>query len=293
MNRSRIFRLFVGDRREPGMIATARRGAAAIAVAALLSSCATWSAHGVTADDSGKLRIAVLPVTSDVEIGDLGEIATLPAPVPPAEATLQIRARMTAVTDEITQALEQRLATSPYLEVVGHEPVSKVLGTVALPLTPQQLQQLHSRLDVQAVLAVQISGYGQLKRKWVLYLLGSGVVEGVAQGLAVGKATGSAWAGLAVGGEEILQEFLVWGGGARLFDWRFAPVILEGSITSTVDGEEVWSDTAFTSIDTKALKRVPRAERERKEVQLRVTTERATHELVKDLLKAAKREVHG
>lgn len=269
------------------------RGAIALGLAGLLCGCATWSAHGVRADNTGELRIAVLPVRSDVEIGALKEIATLPTPAPPADEAQQIRARMAAVTESITQAIEQQLGTSPYLEVVGHEQVSKTLGTVELPLTTQQLRQLLSNLDVQAVLAVQISGYGQLERKWVLYLLGSGVVEGVVQGLAVGKATGNVWAGLAVGSEEILQEFLVWGGGGRLFDWHFAPVILEGSITSTVDAKQIWSDTAYASIDTKALKRVPKAERDRKEMQLQVTTEKATHELVKDLLKEAKSEAHG
>lgn len=268
------------------------RGAAALTLTALLCGCATWSAHGVAADNTGKLRIAVLPVRSDVKIGDLDEITSAPNPAL-ATAAQQIQARMTAVTEGITQALEQQLAASPYLEVVGHEQVAEVLGAASLPLTPQQLQQLASTLHVRAVLAVQLSGYGQLKRKWVFYMLGSGVVEGVAQGVAVGGATGNAWAGLAVGGEEILQEFLVWGGGARLFDWRFAPVILEGSVTSTADGHELWSDTAYASIDTKALKRMPRTERDRKEVQLQVTTEKAVHELVKDLLKKAKNEARG
>jgi len=266
------------------------RNVVALALTALLCGCATWSAHGVAADNTGKLRIAVLPVRSDVEIGELGDITTLPGPIPPADAAQQVRERMTAVTEGIAHSLEQQLAASPYLEVVGHEQVAKALGAASLPSTPQQLQQLASTLDVQAVLAVQLSGYGQLERKWVLYMLGSGVVEGVVQGVAVGEATGNAWAGLAVGGEEILQEFLVWGGGARLFDWRFAPVILEGSITSAADGHELWSDTAYASIDTKALKHMPKIERDRKEVQLQVTTEKATHELVKDLLKAAKKE---
>ena len=264
------------------------RGAVTLALTALLCGCATWSAHGVVADNTGKLRIAVLPVGSEVEIGKLGDITTLPGAVPPADAARQIRERMAAVTEGITQALEQQLAASPWLEVVGHEQVATVLGAARLPLAPQQLQLLASTLDVQAVLAVQLAGYGQLEHKWVLYMLGSGVVEGVAQGLAVGKASGNAWAGLVVGGEEILQEFLEWGGGARLFNWKFSPVILEGSLTSTVDAKQIWSDTAFTSIDTKALKRVPKAERDRKEVQLQVTTDKATHELVKDLLKAAK-----
>jgi len=266
------------------------RAVFAVVLGALLYGCAAWSTHGVNANHAGRLRIAVLPVRNDVEIGALGEIATLPGPVSPANATQQIQERMAAVTAGITQALEQQLAASPYLEVVGHEQVAKLLDAANLPLTPPQLQLLASGLGVQAVLAVQLSGYGQLKRKWVLYMLGSGVVEGVAQGLAVGKATGSTWAGLAVGGEEMLQEFLVWGGGARLFDWRFAPVILEGSITSAIDGQQVWSDTAYASIDTKALKHFTRVERDRKEVQLQATTDKATHELVKDLMKAAKHE---
>lgn len=262
---------------------------AAAATIAMLGGCATWPGHGVTPDAGGRVRIAVLPVSDRAEIAKLGDIVTLSAP-PPADASQQIAQRMATVTDGITTAIERQLAASPYFEVVDHATVLKALGSGDDALTPERLRQLQSSLGVQAVLVVELSGYGRLKRKWVFYLIGSGVIEGAVQGVAVGKVTGSTAAGLAVWAEEILQESLTWGGGAYLFNRRFAPVILEGELTSTADGKAIWSDTAFTSLDTKALKRRPRVERDRKEVQLEVTTDKATRELVKDLLKTAKKE---
>lgn len=263
---------------------------ATTALVMLLCGCATWPEHGVTPDAGGRVRIAVLPVENRAEIAKLGDIVTLPAT--PADGSQQIAQRMAAVTDDITTAIERQLAASPYFEVVDHTAVLKVLGSGDDALTPERLRQLQSSLDVQAVLAVQLSGYGRLKRKWLFYLIGSGVVEGAVQGIAVGKATGSAGAGLAVWAEEILQESLTWGGGAYLFNRRFAPVILEGGLTSTADGKTIWSDTAFANLDTKALKRRLKAERDRKEVQLQVTTEKVTRELVKALLKTVKKEAH-
>lgn len=89
--------------------------------------------------------------------------------------------------------------------------------------------------------------------------------------------------------EEVAQEVLTWGGGSHLFNEHYSPVILEGRLVSTFDGKTLWSDTAFSSIDKKALKKLPEDEQKKKVVQLKVTTDKTEHELVASLEKAVQK----
>ena len=266
-----------------------------IVLACLLAGCATWSGHGVTVTHARKLRIAVLPVQREVVIDKLSDIEAVPEPAKPVkdEARL-IDQQMQAVAKEMTRAIEARLSASPYFEVVPHEQVGAMLATLGMPASspmPGQIERLGKALDVQVVLAIELSGYGQLKRKWITILIGSGVGEGVVQGAVVAKATQSAALGAAAMLEEIGQEILTWGGGAHLFNEHYSPVILEGRLASAVDGKALWSDTALASIDKQALEKLPEDLQKKKEVQLRVTAEKAERELVEALEKAVKKQL--
>ncbi len=138
---------------------------------------------------------------------------------------------------------------------------------------------------------VRLTGYGRLKREWIVWLIGSGVGEGVAQGVVVARATANAALGVAAMLEEIGQEVLTWGGGSHLFNEHYSPVILEGRLVSAADGKKLWSDTAFSSIDKKALKKLPPDEQKKKEVQLEVTAEKTERDLVGDLEQAVKKHL--
>ena len=55
------------------------------------------------------------------------------------------------------------------------------LGTVssaAAPLPPAELAQLRKTLGAEVVFRTGIAGYGKIKPKWTIWLLGSGAVEG-------------------------------------------------------------------------------------------------------------------
>lgn len=267
-----------------------------IVLAGLLAGCATWSGHGVTVSPAHKLRLAVLPVQREVVIDKLQDIESVPEPAKPApDQARVIDAQMQAVTAEMTRAVETRLSASPYFEVVPDAQVEATLATLGMPanapLTPGQIENLGRELDVQVVLAIRLSGYGQLKRQWIAILIGSGVGEGVVQGAVVAKATQSAALGAAAMLEEIGQEILTWGGGAHLFNEHYSPVILEGRLASTADGKTLWSDTALASIDKDALKKLPEDQQKKKQVQLKVTSEKAERDLVDALEKAVKKQL--
>ncbi len=203
---------------------------------------------------------------------------------------------MQKITENMTRSLEVRLKVSPYFEVIPHEQAAEVLAARGVqppnaPLTAEQINSLGTALNVRAVLVIRLSGYGRLKRRWVVYLIGTGVVEGVVEGAVVGGAAKNVWVGLAVGLEEIGQEILTWGGGAFLFNMYYAPVTVEGELISTMDGKQVWSHTTFDNIDRKALKKLPKEEQKKKEVQLRVTAEKTEQDLVENLEKAARKNL--
>lgn len=260
----------------------------------LLSGCATWSQHGVALSPEQKFRIAVLPITSTAEIKKLKDIESLSAPLPDSSNEKEIiQARVRAATERMTRLFDGYLNASPYFDVASSLQVQEALTASApaypgVPLTLEQTKALGQALDVDALLVIELSSYGQIKRKWLVYLIGSGVVEGIIQGVVVGGATKNAWVGTAVFLEEVLQEALVWGGGAYLFDMYYSPVTLEGKLVSTTDGKTIWSVTAFVSVDRKALKKIPEEERKKKEVQLRLTAEKAANDLLKGLKTSAK-----
>lgn len=263
----------------------------------LLAGCAPWAGHGVTACPQQKLRIAVLPVRSEVGIKSLRDIETVPESTKaiPGEED-RIRQRMQMVTEDMTRSMEARLNASPYFEVVPPEQVAGVLAAQTVsppgaPLTAEQIKSIGMALNAQAALTIRLSSYGRLKRRWIVYLIGTGVVEGVTEGVVAGGATKNLWVGLAVALEEIGQEILTWGGASYLFNRYYAPVTLEGELVSASDGAKVWSHTAFDSIDRKALKKLPEEEQKKKEAQLKVTAEKAEKDLVENLEKAARKNL--
>jgi hypothetical protein len=260
-----------------------------------LAGCATWAGHGVTTYAHQKLTIAVLPVQSEVDIKSLKDIEEVPKSAKEIpDVKEHIRQQMQHVTEDMARSIETRLNASPYFNVVPHEQVVEALAANSIqpantPLAAEQIKILGAALNARAMLVIRLSGYGRLKGRWVAYLIGTGVVEGVVEGAVVGGATHNIWVGSVVALEEIGQEVLTWGGGSYLFNMYYAPVTLEGKLISTADGETVWSHTTFDSIDRKALKKLPEEEQKKKEVQLKVTAEKAEKDLVENLEKAAKK----
>lgn len=113
----------------------------------------------------------------------------------------------------------------------------------------------------------------------------------MSRGVVVAKAVDSTWLGAAVALEEIAQEILVWGGEPYLFDSAYAPVTLEAQLVSTADAKIIWENTVFVSVDKKSIEALPEEDRKKKEIQLRLTSEKAIKELSENLEDVAKRNL--
>jgi len=198
-----------------------------------------------------------------------------------------IRRELTRVGEQRGGALAQRLAALPALMLVDPGRVAAVVEAA-----PQAGAAAWGReLGVAAVLEVTLSGYGAIPRRWQWWLIGTGVAEAVVQGVLVAQVIHNPWVPWAVGLEELGSELLTWGGGAWLFNARYAPVVLEARLVASRDGRVLWDDLVMVGVDRKALKRLEPAERERREVVLAVTASRAEQKLARGLKKALRR--HG
>lgn len=257
--------------------------ALALAAALALPGCASWPAHGVRPTPEGTYRVALVPVAVSARAAHLSDLVTVAAPAPVGAAEdAAVRAALAGTGAEMTRALAEALAASPVLEVVPLPPVPADADPAAAARAA----------GADAALVVDLSGYGRIKGRWIAYLIGSGAVEAAAQGVVAARVVGNPWVGVGVALEEMGSELLTWGGGAWLFDARYAPVTLEAELVAAADRRTVWRDVVFVGIDRKALKALPEAERGRRDVQLAVTAARARTDLVRDLERAARRRLH-
>ncbi len=259
-----------------------------------VAGCATWVQHGVIARPEQKFRIAVLPVQTSVEIKKLSDIQTSSANVPNEKELIQ--EQIQKATEQLTRSLKSRLKGSPYFEVLSSQQADEASDIQKLDIPElwgtDELRKLGIGPDAQAVLLVTLSGYGKIKKKWITYLLGIGVVEAAVQGAIAAKLVDNIWVGIVIASEEIAQEYLIWGVGSDLYGRRYSPVTIEARLVSASDGKTIWEDTIFVSVDKKAIEALPEEERKKKEIQLKLTAEKAIAELVESLEKAAKKNLH-
>ena len=270
-----------------------RRAVVLCIACCLLNGCATWSRYGIVVPSSGKFRIAVVPIQNNVTIKRLKNIESVPKGTPkPPDEKKQVTEKMQKITEDLSLALTKRLSASPYFEVVPDDKVEEGLRQIgSLPetsLTAKQIQALGKTVDAPLVLTTKLSGYGKIKNQWLSYLLISGAIEGAVDGLVVAVALGNPALAAAVGGEELLQEGLTWGGGGILFNKIFTPVILEGRLYSVADQRKIWSEVAMARTNRKRLKEYPKQERKNRALRLQLTSERSVEELAHDLEKRAK-----
>lgn len=213
-----------------------------------LPGCATWSQHGVSVSDQAPLQIAVMPIATTVTVSRLSDIKTVELSPGGRDETAAIQQELSRAVGQLDRQLAAELTTVANIAALSASPLADTDSTFRLlweggAQTTPLLRQLPTA--TQAVLLVRLAGYGKIKGEWQTYLIGTGVAEGVIQGVLVAQAVSTPWAGVAVAAEEIAQEVLLWGGGARLFNSYYAPVTLEAKLVSVHDGAVLWSDTVF------------------------------------------------
>ncbi len=264
---------------------------AAIAALSFLCACSHWAKMGVVLTPPRKLNLAILPIQFSVKISKRKEIQDVPKEeqkLSYKEEAALTQAKLEAISQRMTRYIGNRLSKSYFFNIVSLDKEIP-FANFQLPTSSAAWQDLSRSAGAAIFLQVQIEGYGHIRKIWLAYLVGSGLVEGLVEGVAASFALGprQQWIAAAIGGEEALQETAEWVGGAYILDHFFTPVILKARLINGHTGKVFWSETAMGTWAGADLKKFPKSERSKKQIRLKAVSEAALRKLAKDIEKAA------
>ena len=138
------------------------------------------------------------------------------------------------------------------------------------------------RLDPAAPyrLELTVSTVGEVRTKYIIY----GILSGVAWGVGTGLVTHNAQLALGLGAYEVVEESLFWIAGSTLFGRFSAPVVLEARLFEQGKPKPLWDESYYVIWGGKRLKEHAAPERKLRTVQLHASLDRALDKLFEDLV---------
>ncbi len=245
-----------------------------------LAACAVHTPYPFGIKGNPHVIIAVTSTTASADVSSLSDIRSVSKSDIKNNEQTQIRETLEKVRMNVDACMRNRLSQ--------REGVRMEQGAHSMDEDKMELSWAKER-GADLVLAVDVSGYGHVKRKWILLMAGTGLIETVAQGVAAAGVTGNPAVGAGVAAEEIAQESL-WLGGVWLWNKYLAPVTLEGRMWRVRDGKLIWHDVQFT--DSSNLfgllfgKKQPK-----KEKALAMSLKKAEDDLFSDLVRYIDRQI--
>jgi hypothetical protein len=139
----------------------------------------------------------------------------------------------------------------------------------------------HVHLSVEAPLRLELTytSLGEVRTKYILY----GIASGVGWGLATGWLAHNPKLAVGLGTYELFEETAFWVAGAGLFGSYSAPVVLEAKVFQNAEKKPMWEETYYVLNARKKLKTLPPELRAKREVQIHCSMERALEKLFSDL----------
>lgn len=128
-------------------------------------------------------------------------------------------------------------------------------------------------------LELRVTTLGEVRTKYIVY----GILSGVAWGIGTGLATHNVKLAVGLGGYELLEESVFWIAGSSLFGRFSAPVVLETRLFERDRPKPLWSETYFVIWGGSHLKTYPEAQRKLREIQLHASLDRALDKVFEDL----------
>jgi hypothetical protein len=235
------------------------RRLAVLGLAAALSACSSFRAHGVDLRTSSRLRVVLLPVRCVPEMRDPKRVA-----------------------EEISTALQDELSRYPEIELTA-----SLVSSSTQPFTADQLVAISTGSRAQAVLEITVAAYGKVKAKTVATRIGTSIARGTIAGAAAAGPAGPV-AGAAAFAFGLAEGTAIWTSGFGIFNNIYSPVILDAKLYSGFDGKAVWSYSAFAATNSPAIKELPPRIRADREARLSLTAEKAGAKVVAKLAKTAR-----
>jgi hypothetical protein len=243
-------------------------------IATLLSGCVAFEPTLQSTIDELAHRpfIAILPIGFDLDITSLSSVKSIEDTLSPEQEAIQLVQALGEIRQEARWLLLSRLAAGQGFRFVSLEETDAVAEEIGLKpgAVPDrgQVIELGRRLGADLVIAVSILDYGKIRWQW----LAAGMFADMTwETAAIGVAT--AWnPGLILGnvGYELLTSTPLWFGGGYVFGVAMRPVRVEARAFETQDGYPIWQTMEESVYAWDALKTLPEASRDKKEVQLQL-----------------------
>jgi hypothetical protein len=128
-------------------------------------------------------------------------------------------------------------------------------------------------------LELTITSLGEVRSKYIVY----GIASGVAWGVGTGLVAHSTKLAIGLGTYELLEESAFWILGASMFGSYSAPVVVEARLIPTGQTKATWSETYYVLNGRKKLKSMPSEIRRHREIQLQASLDKAIEKIFKDL----------
>ncbi len=128
-------------------------------------------------------------------------------------------------------------------------------------------------------LELRVTTLGEVRTKYIVY----GILSGVAWGVGTGLLTHNVKLAVGLGGYELVEESLFWIAGSSLFGRFSAPVVLEAELQEKGRPKPLWSETYLALWGGARLKAYPEADRKRREIQLHASLDRVLDKVFEDL----------
>lgn len=128
-------------------------------------------------------------------------------------------------------------------------------------------------------LELTLSTVGEVRTKYIVY----GILSGVAWGVGTGLVTHNVRLAVGLGAYELAEESLFWIAGSSVFGRFSAPVVLEARIYEHGRDKPLWDETYYVVWGGKRLKEYPEMQRRKRSIQIQASLSRALDKLIKDL----------
>lgn len=231
--------------------------------------------------------VALLPIGFDLDVTSLTSVKSVDATLSLEDQVQQLPDALAEIRQDSRWLLLSRLAAGQGFRFVPLEETDALAEELALKPgavpTPDQVVEFKRRLGADLVIAVSILDYGKIRWQWLVTGMFADMTWETA---AIGVAT--AWnPALILGnvGYELLTSTPLWFGGGYLFGVALRPVRVEARAFETNQGYPIWQAMEESVYAWGALKTLPEASRDKKEVQLELNMAEIMESLGDGLIK--------
>jgi hypothetical protein len=138
---------------------------------------------------------------------------------------------------------------------------------------------IHFNADAPYRLELVITDLGEVRTKYIVY----GIASGVAWGVGTGLLAHSTKLAVGLGGYELLEESAFWIGGTSLFSSFSAPAVVEARLFRIGEDQPLWHETYYALSGRAWTKTLPKDLRTNRAVQLRASLQKVILKILDDL----------